>query len=177
MILRAIRRALIISLFFAPPAHAWALAAAAVAWLAGTTTAAVAASTILSIAADALLVAASVGLSYIAKAIMGTPDGGFQGTSGKLTAGGVTPRTFLAGDASSGGLLVYHNTWGKDGKTPNAYYTQVVKISDLPITSLTQVLVGGVPVTWVSGGVGEDWGIPIPEYNQDGKDHLWLKSQ
>jgi hypothetical protein len=155
------------------PAQADPISTAIVTWIAS---AAFAASTAGAIAIAALDVAIAVGLSYAAQAIMGKPDqSGFQGTSGRLTAGGITPRTFIAGRGYTGGLLAYHNTWGKDGKTPNAYYVRVIKISDLPISALTDVFVGGVPVTYGSGSPDASMGYAIPEYYKDGKDHLWIK--
>ncbi|WP_204280893.1 hypothetical protein, partial [Serratia marcescens] len=57
--------------------------------------------------------------------------GGVQGT---LQAAGDIARSFPLGYSVTAGSLVYANFWGKDGETPNAYFTQVIAVSDLPTT-------------------------------------------
>src|SRR5690606_26461034 len=61
-----------------------------------------------------------------------------------------------------------------DGQTPNAYFTQVVSVSDLPVRGLSAVYVGGVRCT-LADTPAESMGYPIIEYRVGGKDHLWVK--
>ena len=125
----------------------------------------------------ALSTLASIGLSYIAKAISGKPDSAAQqlGIKGTIQLGGDLPRSFLVGYSATAGSLVYVNTWGQDGKTPNAYLTMVISLSDLPITALRQIWVNDVLVTWPGGGTATSYGTPISEFSKDGKDYLWAK--
>jgi len=124
--------------------------------------------------------ATSIGLSYIAKALAGNQDqaeaakaDGFS-VQGKLQAGGTVPRSFNLGYSATAGSLVYANTWGNDGETPNAYFTQVIALSDLPGGALQEAWVNGELVT--SGEVLDgNLGTPVLQYRKDGKDHLWIK--
>lgn len=89
-------------------------------------------------------VAASIGLSYAAQALAGKPktpaeQAAHFSTQIQLQSGGITPRAFPMGKTATGGLLTYFNTWGNSGETPNAYYTQVIRLSDLPIKGLLGV--------------------------------------
>ncbi|MCB1393244.1 phage tail protein [Nitrobacter sp.] len=124
--------------------------------------------------------AVSVGLSYAAQALAGKPKTPAQeearfSTSGQLQASGAAPRSFVIGKGCPSGLLVYANTWGTsdDGKSPNAYFTQVIKLSDLPIKALTGVWIGGEKCTL--GALDSEKGYAITEYFKDGKDHVWVK--
>ncbi|MDB5575267.1 MAG: hypothetical protein JWR80_443 [Bradyrhizobium sp.] len=124
--------------------------------------------------------ATSIGLSYIAKALSGNQDqaeaakaDGFS-VQGKLQAGGTVPRSFNLGYSATAGSLVYANTWGNDGETPNAYFTQVIALSDMPSGTLQEAWVNGELVT--SGDVLDaSLGTPVLQYRKDGKDHLWIK--
>src|SRR5687767_8437468 len=105
-----------------------------------------------------LQVAASIGLSYVAKALAGTPDAqqtaasrGVGGIQGVLQAGGNVPRSFPLGYSVTAGSLVYANYWGSDGETPNAFFTQVIAVSDLPVASVSQYYVNGEAITLLSG--------------------------
>lgn len=124
--------------------------------------------------------ATSIGLSYIAKALSGNQDqaeaakaDGFS-VQGKLQAGGTVPRSFNLGYSATAGSLVYANTWGNDGETPNAYFTQVIALSDMPSGTLQEAWVNGELVT--SGDVLDaSLGTPVLQYRKDGRDHLWIK--
>lgn len=128
----------------------------------------------------ALQMAASIGLSYLAKAIAGnkqqaassTPS--TMGVQGTLQSGGDVPRSFVIGKGATAGSLVYANTWGNDGSTPNAFLTQVIALSDQPIKDLLEVWINGEKCT--RGNTPHlDYGYPVLEYRKDGKDHLWIK--
>ena len=93
--------------------------------------------------------AASIGISYAAQALAGKPgatttDASFS-TQGQLNFGGTVARCALLGFCATAGSLVYANTWGTDddGKTPNAYVTQVIALSDIPVSGLAGVWING----------------------------------
>lgn len=124
--------------------------------------------------------AASIGISYAAQALAGKPketptEISHFSTQGQIQADGAVPRSFILGKAMTAGQLVYGNTWGTsaDGKSPNAYFTQVIKLSDLPIKELTGVWIGGQLCT--IGALDSEKGYAITEYFKDGRDHVWVK--
>jgi hypothetical protein len=127
-----------------------------------------------------LQMAAGIGLSYAAQAIAGKPASQQQaanrvgGIQGKLQGGGEVPRSFPVGDCYTKGSLVWANSWGNDGDTPNAYFTQVIALSDLP-TTLAGFLVNDQSVSLASSDALTERGLPVLEYRKDGKDHLWIK--
>lgn len=128
-----------------------------------------------------LQTAAGIGLNLLAKKIAGkkqpqqqqSTGPGFS-VQGRLNSGGDVPRSFMVGWGSTAGSLVYANTWGADGNTPNAYFVQVIALSDLPVDSLEGVWVNGELCT-IGGSAHADFGNPITQYNSGGKDHLWVK--
>lgn len=118
----------------------------------------------------------SFGLSYLARAL--TPKASTStagGFNGKIQAGGAVPRSFIYGRYATGGSLVYANTWGEVDKTPNAYLVQVIALSDLRVKGLAGLIVNGSPVTFDAGASQAGKGYAIPEFNKDGRDHLWIR--
>lgn len=132
-----------------------------------------------SVATFALTVGLSVGLSYLQGALRGgkaaEPDMPTGGSTGKLAAGGVVPRSTGVGKFMTGGSLVYANTFGQDGKTPNAYLTQVIALSDLPGILLRQVWVNGAPCDIDVNAPQDEHGVPFPQFTFLGKTYLWLR--
>lgn len=125
----------------------------------------------------AVTMAVSVGLSYAAAALQGKPATAAAASfsvQGSLQADGAVPRSFNLGYSSTAGSLVYANTWGNDGETPNAYVTQVIAIADLPGGTLLETWVNGELCT-LGADTGTGMGLPVTQYNKDGKDHLWIK--
>lgn len=124
-----------------------------------------------------LKVAVGIGLSYAAKALAGKPPEAEPfSVNGTLQSGGDVPRSIILGHTTTAGSLVYANSWGNSGKTPNAYFTQVIAISDVPITGVTQLWVNGEPVTISATLDPGGRGYQIDEYRTDGDDnHLWIK--
>lgn len=123
--------------------------------------------------------ATSIGLSYIAKALAGDPNqdapaSKVQGVQGTLQSGADIPRSFNLGYSVTAGSLVYANTWGTVGDTPNAYLTQVIALADLPGGDLEEVWVNGELCTLDSTPLS-DIGYPVLEYRKDGSDYLWIK--
>lgn len=121
-----------------------------------------------SIGAIVLKTVVGLGVSLLAQSLSGkTKDPTFS-INGTLQGGGDVPRSFIMGRIATAGSLVFVNTWGQDGDTPNAYLTQVIALSDLPVRGLAEVWVNGELVTL--GGL-TDRGYAINEY----PDSLWVK--
>lgn len=117
-----------------------------------------------------------VGLQVLSSLLLRKrPGGDVGGTTGKLQTGGTVPRAFPIGRSVVSHSLVYANTFGQDGKTPNAYLVQVLALSDLPVDGLAELWVNGSKVTWNPSATPATEGIAIPEFNKDGKDHLWVR--
>lgn len=125
------------------------------------------------IAATAMMAAAGVTLSLLSRAISGKPKQPQFSIQGTLAAGGALPRTLNLGYHATAGSLVYVNTWGQNGETPNAYFTQVICLGDMPVDGLAEVWINSEKVTLL-GGAGA-MGSPVAEYRQEGKDHIWVK--
>lgn len=87
--------------------------------------------------------AVGIGLNLLAQAIAGKPKDPTFSVNGTLRAGGDVPRSFIMGRTVTAGSLVWANTWGKSGETDNAYMTQVIALSDLPITGIDSIEVNG----------------------------------
>ncbi|MDQ0996868.1 hypothetical protein QFZ34_002050 [Phyllobacterium ifriqiyense] len=122
-----------------------------------------------------LQAAVGVGLNLIAKALAGKPEETPFSINGQMQSGGDVPRSFIMGHTVTAGSLVYANTWGNSGKTPNAYFTQVIALSDIPISGVSQLFVNGEAVT--IGTLDPDGkGNRITEYETGGgNNHLWIK--
>jgi hypothetical protein len=125
-----------------------------------------------------LKAAVGIGINLAAQAVAGQPEGPSFAVQGKLQSGGDVPRSFPLGYTATAGSLAYANTWGHAGKTPNAYLTQVISLSDLPIGGLVELWVNGEKVTLpaMTGTAPYEQGWPIAEYEKDGGDNnLWIK--
>jgi hypothetical protein len=127
-----------------------------------------AASFFVTATAFALKAVAGLGLSLLAQSLAGNPKDPTFSINGTLQGGGDVPRSFILGKTATAGSLVFVNTWGQDGDTPNAYLTQVIALSDMPIRGLAEVWVNGERVTL--GGL-TDRGYAVNEY----PDSLWVK--
>ncbi len=129
--------------------------------------------------AFALQMAAGIGLNLIAAAIKGKPTQEKVGIQGKMTAGGDTPRSIILGRYNTAGSLVYRNTWGENGETPNAYYVEVRALGDLPVgSSLEEIWVDGAKIDLVPGNYS--WGDASAQHIRHGTkfgdvQHLWFQ--
>lgn len=101
-----------------------------------------------SAAAFVLNTAVGLGVSLIGQALAGKPNAAAQNfaINGTLQGGGDLARSFIIGRYATAGSLVWVNTWGKDGDTPNAYLTQIIALSDLPLAGLDEFWVNGEKV-------------------------------
>lgn len=115
-----------------------------------------------------------VGASLLAKAMQKEPEP--VGVRGQIQVGGDNPLSFIVGTYATTGQLEYVGTWGKSGKTPNAYLTQVISLSDLPVNGLVDLFVNGEKVTidYDDTSYG-DWGFPVKEYADGSDNALWVK--
>lgn len=130
-----------------------------------------------AVTAFAIKVAIVVGLSYVASSLSGSSkkSPGPQGVNGTLQGGGIVPRSFLVGRYATAGSLRYAGTYGTDGDVPNAYYTQVIVLSDLNMTALQEIWVGDKKGTYNTGLTAAAQGYPIAEFNANSKDNLWVR--
>jgi hypothetical protein len=135
------------------------------------------------VVAAGLGIAASIGLNYAVKALSGTAAAADTtshfSAQGTLQTGGDIPRSFNLGYSSTAGSLSYANSWGASSSggtnTPNAYFTQVIAIADLPGGTLLEVWINGELCTLGSTAEATyGMGFPVTQYN-DGADHLWIK--
>ncbi len=134
-----------------------------------------------TIVGSILATVVGMGLSYLAqKLLTKRPEQNVGGTTGRLQTGGVVPRSFPFGEkAIVSHSVAYPNSFGQDGKTPNAYYVMDLALADIPVGGgndcLAEFWVNGSKVTWNPGATPGPDGIAIPEFNKDGKDHLWIR--
>lgn len=133
--------------------------------------------TIATVAGSAINLALGLGLSYLSQKLIGGSQqaSGIGGMSVQPKSGGAVPRSFIIGRAPSKGSLTYAGSWGEVDGTPNAFFSQVFALSDLPIKGLVELWVDGSKVTWDPSATPGTNGIAIPEYRTDGKDHLWVR--
>lgn len=128
-----------------------------------------------------ITLAAGLGLNLLSAALLrkrGSADVG--GTTGKMQTGGVVPRSFPVGEkALVTHSLVYWNSFGQDGKTPNAYVAFVFALSDLPVgggrAALQELWPNGTKATWNPEATPGTYGIAIPEFAKDGTDYMWVE--
>jgi hypothetical protein len=119
----------------------------------------------------------AVGLSYVASALAPKPPSASaspSGVSAVIEGGGVVPRSFLVGRYATSGSLIYDGTWGTDGDTPNAFYTKVIALSDLPMTALQEIWEGSTKGTYDTSATAITQGYPIAAFASGGKDNLWV---
>lgn len=120
-----------------------------------------------------LKTAVGIGLNLLAQSLAGKPKDPTFSINTTIQGGGDVPRSILLGKTATAGSLVWVNTWGNDGDSKNAYLTQVIALSDLPVNALTGFYVNNEKVT-LQGAQGS-WGWAIPQYRKDGRDCLWIK--
>lgn len=124
------------------------------------------------VATAVLKLAVGVGMNLLAQSLAGKPKGPEFSINGTLQGGGDLPRSIIMGKYATAGSLVWTNTWGRDGDTKNAYLTQVIALSDLPVKGFGKPWVNGEPVTVGAEG---NYGKIINEYVKDGKPTLWMR--
>lgn len=130
-----------------------------------------------AVGAFALKAAVGIGLSLAAQALSGkqkTQEQKFSINTG-LSGGGALSRSFIMGRAATGGSLVWANTWGRSDGSNNAWLTQVIALSDMPVNGLAEVWVDGVQVTWDPARNNDtQYGMSIPQFENGGA-NLYVK--
>lgn len=123
-------------------------------------------------AAFALNATVGIGLNLAAQSLAGKPKDPVFSINGTLQAGGDVARSFIFGRTATAGSLVWANTWGRDGDTPNAFLTQVIALSDLPTQDLDEVWVNGQKAALNKANPHPEYGWPVGgEY----ANALWVK--
>ncbi len=118
--------------------------------------------------------ALSMGASLLSQALAKKGQTGGQ-VIGQITAGEAAPQALILGTYVTGGHLDYRNSHGKAGKTPNAYFTQVISLCDAPVAALRRVLVGDTWVTLDAENPHADFGLPMVEKRVGSTDYGWVK--
>jgi hypothetical protein len=130
----------------------------------------------LAVGSSLLQAAAGIGLNLLARAVAGKPqqDKASFSVQGRLQSGGTVARSIILGRSATAGSLVYANTWGSSGGTPNAYITQVISLADYPVKALAGLLVNGIECQ-LGTTPHAQYGYPVLDYRKGSKDHLWVK--
>ncbi|MEZ2224386.1 carbohydrate binding domain-containing protein [Rhizobium sp. RCC_161_2] len=127
-----------------------------------------------------LTVALNVGLSLIEKALTKKEQPRQAGAKLEISMGDDHPMSFVMGSYATAGQRKYAGSWGDDGKTPNAYFTDVIEIGSLPNYAGER----GLTSVWIDDQeVGVLWeephpdgrGYPVQQYRVGSKDYLWIK--
>ncbi|MFK0163484.1 carbohydrate binding domain-containing protein [Rhizobium sp. NPDC090279] len=127
-----------------------------------------------------LTVALNIGLSLIEKALAKKDQPQPAGTKLEISMGDDHAMSFIIGSYATAGKRKYAGTWGDDGKTPNAYFTDVIEIGSIPNRAGER----GLTSVWIDDQkVGVLWdqphpdgrGFPVLQYRVKNKDYLWIK--
>lgn len=113
----------------------------------------------------------SIGLSALQAALVKKPAE--PGIKTKVTqTGGTNPQAFPLGKVATAGTHACPPmTHGSAGKTPNAYLTYVILLSDVPGCTLSRVMVNNQYVT-LGGSPHADYGLPV---TGDMAGYAWVK--
>lgn len=125
-----------------------------------------------------LKTAVGIGLNLLAAKIAGKQKNGATASfsvKGQLQSGGTVSRSIILGLTATAGSLSYANSWGTDGGTPNAYFTQVIALADYPVQGLAGVLVNGVYCELDGDNPHPEYGWPVLDYRRNGSDYMWIK--
>lgn len=134
----------------------------------------------ISIGKLVLTVAINIGLSLVEKALAKKEQPQPAGTKLEISMGDDHAMSFIIGSYATAGKRKYAGTWGEDGKTPNAYFTDVIEIGSLPNRAGER----GLTSVWIDDQkVGVLWdephpdgrGFPVQQYRVKNKDYLWIK--
>ncbi|UPT53434.1 putative tail protein [Synechococcus phage Ssp-JY39] len=119
-------------------------------------------------------IALKVGASLIQRAMAKRQPQ--PGISGQLRVGGNNSFSFIVGDYATAGSLDYVGTWGRSGKTPNAYLTQVVTVSDMMQGGIrSRIFINNELCEIDFEATPVEQGYPVKEYRRNGRDYMWVK--
>lgn len=164
------------------PAKADPITSSIAAWTAVmTTTTAASAVAVYTAVNIGLQLALAVGLQYVTSSLSGGGGGQQKNATGLRTSiefGDIRPRSIGIGKFSTGGSLVYANTFTYPGSNKaNEYLVMVIALSDAKMAGLDKIFVGDVAGTYSTGG-STDANIPgysIAEFEEGGEKYLWAQ--
>ncbi|EKF17059.1 phage tail fiber protein [Nitratireductor pacificus pht-3B] len=84
-----------------------------------------------------LSIALKVGMSLLQRLMMKNEEPQQPGIKTRVGVGGDKTMSFIVGTYATAGHMVYANTWGKVRSTPNAAIAQVISLSDLPVSAIS----------------------------------------
>jgi hypothetical protein len=120
-----------------------------------------------------------IGLGLIinkaAASLAGKPKQTPFGVVGKIQRGADIPQSFILGKYATAGSFEWGEEFGSAGGTPNAYFVQVIELSNLPVNGLDGVWIDGERQTIISGEDHSDFGSPILEKRVGSTDYAWVK--
>ena len=96
------------------------------------------------------------------------------GVRRRVDFGGDKPQRVMLGHFASAGHLIWSGSHGQEGRSPNAYYQDVILLSVLRVKGLTGVLINGARVE-LGETAHPDFGLPVLDYHENGTDYLWIK--
>ena len=111
-------------------------------------------------------------LSAISRMFRKTPPP--PGVRRRVDFGGDKPQRVMLGHFASAGHLIWSGSHGQEGRSPNAYYQDVILLSVLRVKGLTGVLINGARVE-LGETAHPDFGLPVLDYHENGTDYLWIK--
>lgn len=121
----------------------------------------------------------SMGVSLLASAILGDQQQQQQratpGIQLDVQMGDANPVAFPVGYTATGGTRRYIGTWGQSGETPNAYLTDVIQISDLPLPGQPGIIINGQKCTIDWNAAPTEQGYPVADFRVEGVDYLWVQ--
>lgn len=119
-------------------------------------------------------IALKVGMSLIQRAM--AKRQAQPGISGQLRLGGNNSFSLIVGNYATAGSLDYYGEWGRSGRTPNAYATQVVTVSDAPQVAIgSRVFINNELCEIDFEATPVEQGYPVKEYRRNGRDHVWVR--
>lgn len=115
----------------------------------------------------------SLGASLLAQALapkQKQPGMQIPGTS----VGESQSQTFILGVFATGGHLVYRNSFGTAGKTPRAFLTHVIELSDIPGVTLSGLIIND-KYAEIGDVAHPQFGFPLLNFRANGSDFAWIK--
>lgn len=126
-----------------------------------------------TIVSTALTIGLSYGVSLLEKAWAPKPEK--VGVSVDISTGDDIPVNAIIGRYATAGTRVYGGTWGKVGKTPNAYLVDVIELGNLPCSGLQSLWINEAPATLLTGEAHPEFGYPVQEFRLDEGDFCWVQ--
>ena len=137
-----------------------------------------------SVGAAFVRIGVGLALSQLGQAIAAKKARGSRSNGGiktdVTTAGGVTPQSFILGRyTTAGNIVAPFYAHGSASGVSNVHRTQIIDLSDVPISGVNAIWVNGrkfVLATDFAGPVHPDYGLGVNSANRPGyAGKLWLK--